>query len=70
MDKLTEFYLFILNSIGIYCFLTLPFLTYILFNFGIIYPMWLIMICSVTSPILSNFLTKWEKEMVEKRKRK
>jgi hypothetical protein len=51
-----------MNSIGAYALLTLP---HSLFSFtdgkyGFPYPTWVLLLCSITSLILSNFITKWE----------
>ena len=52
----------IILTVGYYCILTLPYITYIIFNFGIKYPMWLIIIMGIISAFLANItLNKLEK---------
>ncbi len=66
MSELTKFSLRLINSIGIYFILTLPYFTKITFNFGFVYPFYLVFICSIVSIIGSKFLTDWEIKKINK----
>jgi hypothetical protein len=67
MSELTKFSLGLINTIGIYFILTLPFATKIMFNYGYVYPSYLIVICSILSVIGSKFLTDWEINKINKK---
>ena len=59
-----------INSLGIYCGLTIPFFTKILFGFGLIYPFWLIVLLAILSATLSNKLTTWEVNKINEKNKK
>ena len=66
MNELTKFSLRLINTIGIYFILTLPFFIKIMYDYGYVYPNYLIVICSILSVIGSKFLTDWEINKIDK----
>jgi hypothetical protein len=67
MDKITELYLTVINTIACYALLTAPMSTKIMFDFGFSYPMSLVIACSILSIYLGFKVTKWEKSVINKR---
>lgn len=68
MNQLTKFYLTMLNSVAIYSLLTLPHLLKMFFDWGLIYPLYLLVSIGLISPVLSIFLTNYEEKIVNRRK--
>jgi hypothetical protein len=56
MSKANKAFSTFLCSMGIYIILTLPHLMLIAFDWGIKYPIWAILTCSVVSVVLSHIL--------------
>jgi hypothetical protein len=56
MKVLTNLCRRILFSLFIYCVLTLPMITKLLFDFGIMYPMWLIGTIAGASAVISYII--------------
>ncbi len=67
MNELAKFSLGLINTIGIYFILTLPYFTKITFNWGFVYPFYLVIICSILSVVGSKFLTEWEIKKINKK---
>jgi hypothetical protein len=66
MDKLTKFSLLLINSIGVFCLLTIPHILEMMFDSGFVYPMPVILLCSILSVIGGVFLTNWEERKLNK----
>jgi hypothetical protein len=56
MEALVKIFRRILFSLGIYCVLTLPMITKLLFDFGLVYPMWLIGTIAGASAVISYII--------------
>jgi hypothetical protein len=57
MKNLKSLFENLIISLGLYFFLTLPHITKLIFNIGVFYPLWLIIILGVGSTIVGNIIT-------------
>ena len=52
METIRRLSLTVLLSVGVFCILTIPHLTFIFWGFGYVYPNWLMMIVGLLSGIV------------------
>lgn len=69
MDFLTRFSIQLMNTIAVFCLLTIPHITLFLFDFGVKYSMGAIYFCSFVSIVVSPLITKWEINIINKNKK-
>ncbi len=67
MENLNRIFLTLLNTVGVFFFLTIPHILKMTFNIGFAYPMFLILICSFLSIVGANLLTRWELKKIDER---